>query len=532
MSKDVIRELGLDRDARFVVPSSLPRTAEEARAAGMVVTDNPATGKAIAGVRLDDAGAYERVVSGAVQTFQTWREVPAPARGQVVRAIGEEFRKYKEPLGELVSLEMGKIRAEGLGEVQETIDIADFAVGLSRQIPGQILPSERDGHRLMEQWLPLGPIGVISAFNFPNAVWAWNAMLAAVCGDVTVWKPSLLTPLVAMATNAIADRVATQLGHPGVFRLVIGTDAEVGERLIADRRLPLISATGSCRMGKRVGQVVAERFGRSLLELGGNNALIVHEDADLKLAIPAIVFGAAGTAGQRCTTTRRLIVHEKLAEQVVEKLVSAYGQIMTKIGDPLKEGVLIGPLVNERSVETYLAAIASAKEQGGRVLIGGERATVAGSAGHYVQPTVILAPGAKHPAAQRRITQAHGSQEFPISKQETFAPILYVFTYATIEEAIGLNNQVDQGLSSAIFTDSIRVSERFLSPSGSGSDCGIANVNAGTSGAEIGGAFGGEKETGGGRESGSDSWKAYMRRQTSTINFGGKFALAQGIRFE
>ena len=516
---DVIRALGLDADPRFV---ARPPTAQQAGVEHIAITENPATGEVIAGVRLDTAETYERTIAESLQAFERWREVPAPARGNVVRAIGDEFRKMKQPLGELVSLEMGKIKAEGLGEVQETIDIADYAVGLSRQLPGQVFPSERPGHRLMEQWLPLGPVGVISAFNFPNAVWAWNAMLAAVCGDVTIWKPSLLTPLVAMASNAIADRVATSMGHPGVFRLIIGTDDVVGERLVADRRIPLISATGSCRMGKRVGQVVAARLGRSLLELGGNNALIVHADADLKLAIPAIVFGAVGTAGQRCTTTRRLIVHESIASTVIDKLVRAYTQIIEggKIGDPLKEGTLIGPLINERAVEGYLAAVAAAQQQGGAVLVGGKRASTGGAAagrGHYVEPTIVRAPASNH---------------LPISEQETFAPILYVFTYKSIDEAIAMNNRVDQGLSSAVFTESLRVSERFLSPTGAGSDCGIANVNAGTNGAEIGGAFGGEKDTGGGRESGSDSWKAYMRRQTCTINFGGQFALAQGIRFE
>lgn len=508
MVQEVLQALGLHKDPRCVFDVA------GAPADGMIISENPATGKAIAGVRLDTADSYDKTIGESVKSFQQWREVPAPVRGNVVRAVGDEFRRLKDPLGALVSLEMGKIKAEGLGEVQETIDIADYAVGLSRQLPGQVFPSERAGHRLMEQWLPLGPIGVISAFNFPNAVWAWNAMLAAVCGDVTIWKPSLLTPLTAIASNAIADRVATSMGHPGVFRLVIGTDDVVGERMVADRRLPLISATGSCRMGKRVGQVVAARLGRCLLELGGNNALIVHSDADLKLAIPAIVFGAVGTAGQRCTTTRRLIVHESIAESVCDRLVSAYKQIIEggRIGDPLREGTLVGPLINARAVEAFELAIASAKQQGGKVLVGGSRAKLGGN---YVEPAVIRA-----------------DHSLPIAEQETFAPILYVFEYSTIEEAIALNNRVEQGLSSAVFTDSIRVSERFLSPSGSGSDCGIANVNAGTSGAEIGGAFGGEKETGGGRESGSDSWKAYMRRQTCVVNFSGKFELAQGIRFE
>jgi aldehyde dehydrogenase (NAD+) len=460
------------------------------------------------------------VVRESVGAFAKWREVPAPARGQVVRAIGDEFRRFKEPLGELIALEMGKIRAEGMGEVQETIDIADFAVGLSRQLPGQVFPSERPGHRMYEQWLPLGLVGVISAFNFPNAVWAWNAMLAGVCGDITIWKPSLLTPLTAMASNRIADRVATRMGHPGVFRLVIGTDEQVGERLVSDRRIPLISATGSCRMGRRVGQVVAQRMGRALLELGGNNAIIVHEDADLELAARSIVFGAVGTAGQRCTTTRRLIVHEKVAAKLTDKLVIAYKQVMGKIGDPLKEGTLVGPLINGKAVEGFLGAIELAKQQGGAVLVGGRVARLSEpglAGGHFVEPTIIKAPP---------------GNKLPISGEETFAPILYVFTYTKLDEAMAMQNGVEQGLSSAIFTESLRASERFLSVTGSGSDCGIANVNIGTSGAEIGGAFGGEKETGGGRESGSDSWKQYMRRQTCTINYGGGFALAQGIRFE
>lgn len=516
MPSDPIRALGLTDDPRFIAPAMLAGKAAGVHD-GVAVTENPATGEVLGGVRLDDTAALGRAIAESVEAFREWREVPAPARGQLVRAIGDEFRRVKEPLGELVSLEMGKIRAEGLGEVQETIDIADFAVGLSRQLPGQVFPSERAGHRMFEQWLPLGPVGVITAFNFPNAVWGWNAMLAAVCGDTTIWKPSLLTPLVAMATNAVAERVAAKMGHAGIFKLVIGTDDAVGKPMVADRRLPLISATGSCRMGRAVGQVVAARLGRSLLELGGNNAVIVHSDADQELALRSTVFGAVGTAGQRCTTTRRLLLHESIADKFTERLVAAYRQVAARIGDPLKEGTLIGPLASAAAVEQYLAAVKAAKEQGGTVLFGGERAAPAGLRGHFVQPTVIRAPR---------------NNKLPIAQEETFAPILYVFTYKDLDEAMAMHNGVDQGLSSAIFTESIRVSERFLSPTGSGSDCGIANVNAGTSGAEIGGAFGGEKDTGGGRESGSDSWKAYMRRQTTTINFGGKFELAQGIRFE
>jgi aldehyde dehydrogenase (NAD+) len=509
MSSDLLRTLGVTEDPRFVPADARPD-------AGVVMSENPATGKPIGGIRLQDAAAYERCVGEASDAFKKWREVPAPARGQIVREIGDEFRKLKAPMGELLSLEMGKIRAEGLGEVQETIDIADYAVGLSRQLPGQVFPSERGGHRMFEQWLPLGPIGVITAFNFPNAVWGWNAMLAAICGDTVIWKPSLLTPLISIATNRVAEKVAAAHGHPHVFKLIMGADDVVGHKMVADRRLPLISATGSCRMGRSVGQSVAGRLGRCLLELGGNNAIIVNEDADQELAVRAVVFGAVGTAGQRCTTTRRIIVHEKIADRFVERLVKGYEQVNTRIGDPLKEGTLVGPLVNARAVEGFEHAIAQAKQQGGQVLVGGGRAKVDGG-GHYVQPTVIRAPA---------------SNKLAIAQEETFAPILYVFTFKTLDDAIAMQNGVDQGLSSAIFTESLRASERFLSVTGSGSDCGIANVNIGTSGAEIGGAFGGEKDTGGGRESGSDSWKAYMRRQTCTINYGGKFELAQGIRFE
>src|SRR5262245_9928173 len=503
MTHPLLAKLGLDADPRLCA-SGTP---------GSVSVTNPATLQPIAAVRLDDAAACERTVAGAAETFKTWREVPAPVRGQVVRAIGDELRRLKEPLGELVSLEVGKIRQEGLGEVQETIDIADFAVGLSRQLYGLTMPSERTRHRMFEQWLPLGPVGVITAFNFPNAVWGWNAMLAAVCGDTVVWKPSLIAPLTAMASNAAAERVAAQMGFPGVFRLVIGADDVVGERLIADKRVALVSATGSCRMGRRVGQVVAARLGRCLLELGGNNAVIIHKDADLKLAIRAVVFAAVGTAGQRCTSTRRLIVHESIVDDVVTRLTNAYKTI--RLGDPLQENTLVGPLINARAVEGFVAAVTAAREQGGQVVVGGGKASVSGLAGHFVEPTIIRAPR---------------SNQLPIAQDETFAPILYVFTYRTLDEAVAMQNGVPQGLSSAIFTDSVRAAEQFLSPAGS--DCGIANVNIGTSGAEIGGAFGGEKETGGGRESGSDAWKAYMRRQTCTVNYGAELKLAQGIRFD
>src|SRR5262245_53951234 len=428
MTHPLLAKLGLDADPRLCA-SGTP---------GSVSVTNPATLQPIAAVRLDDAAACERTVAGAAETFKTWREVPAPVRGQVVRAIGDELRRLKEPLGELVSLEVGKIRQEGLGEVQETIDIADFAVGLSRQLYGLTMPSERTRHRMFEQWLPLGPVGVITAFNFPNAVWGWNAMLAAVCGDTVVWKPSLIAPLTAMASNAAAERVAAQMGFPGVFRLVIGADDVVGERLIADKRVALVSATGSCRMGRRVGQVVAARLGRCLLELGGNNAVIIHKDADLKLAIRAVVFAAVGTAGQRCTSTRRLIVHESIVDDVCRRLVAAYKTI--RIGDPLKEGTLVGPLINQRSVDTFLSAIETAKSQGATLLTGGGRAEVPGARGFYVNPAIFRAPA---------------GNQLPIARDETFAPILYVFTYKTLDQALTMHNGVAQGLSSSIFTDSV-----------------------------------------------------------------------------
>jgi aldehyde dehydrogenase (NAD+) len=510
----ILQDLGCAGHGRIILPSDA-RFADAAKSSRYVVSENPATGKPLAAVSLDDAAAYSRTIDASVKVYKSWRMVTAPERGQVVRAIGDEFRRLKEPLGMLITLEAGKIVAEGQGEVQEVVDIADFAVGLSRQLYGLTMPSERPNHRMLEQWHPLGIVGVITAFNFPCAVWGWNSILAAVCGNVTLWKPSLLTPLVAIATQQIADRVATKMGYPGLFPLVIGTDAEIGETLIADKRVPLISATGSCRMGKRVAGVVGARLGRTLLELGGNNAVIVDRSADLNLATQAITFAAVGTAGQRCTTTRRLIVHESVVDALVHKLVSAYQSInASRIGDPSLASTLIGPVINQRSVDGFLHAVNTAKEQGGTVLIGGKVAKPIGLGGTYVEPTIIRAPA---------------SNDLPISREETFAPILYVFAYKDLDEAIALQNSVDQGLSSAIFSDSVRAAERFLSAAGS--DCGIANVNIGTSGAEIGGAFGGEKETGGGRESGSDSWRAYMRRQTVTIHYGVGLKLAQGITF-
>ena len=511
MPNDPIAALNLADDPRFIADIS----GDEDPARGVIISFNPTTAHPLAGIRLDDADSYERTLTQAVKAFRQWREVPAPERGQLVREIGNEFRRYKEPLGELIALEVGKIKAEGLGEVQETIDIADFAVGLSRQLHGITMPSERPQHKLYEQWLPLGPIGVISAFNFPNAVWGWNAMLAAICGDSVIWKPSLLAPLTALATNRICAKVAANAGHPDLFQLVIGTDELIGERLIADTRVPLISATGSCRMGRHVGQKVAARLGKCLLELGGNNATIIEPDADLDLALKYTVFGAVGTCGQRCTSTRRLLIHKSIADDFTQKLVRAYETV--RIGDPLADGTLLGPLITQGSVAAYEAAIAKAVEQGGQLLTGGHRVSPTGLTGHFVEPAVI---------------RVSDGANLPIAMQETFAPILYVFTYAELNEALDLHSSVDQGLSSSIFTSGVRSAERFLAPAGSGSDCGLAYVNMGTSGAEIGGAFGGEKDTGGGRESGSDAWKSYMRRQTVGINFGTEFTLAQGIHFD
>jgi aldehyde dehydrogenase (NAD+) len=473
-----------------------------------LVSYNPATGDPIAKVIQASPETYEVVVSTAHKTFLSWRETPAPKRGQIVRDLGNALRELKEPLGDLVTLEMGKIRVEGHGEVQEMIDIADFAVGLSRQLYGLSMHSERSRHRMYEQWHPLGVLGLITSFNFPTAVWSWNSTIAAVCGDTIVWKPSSYTPLTAIATQHICNQVMADHGLSGVFNLVIGSGRDVGELLLNDVRLPVVSFTGSTSIGQHVSEAVARRFGRSILELGGNNGIIVAEDADLSLATRAIVFGAVGTAGQRCTSTRRIIMHRYIADELSHRLVIAYKQV--KIGDPMDPGVLMGPLVVNTSVEEMMDAIAQAKADGGEVLFGGNMLPEKGP--NFVEPTIVRMP------AQTEIV-----------KRETFAPILYLLEYETIEEAIELHNGVPQGLSSAIFTDSMRKMELFLSAAGS--DCGIANVNIGTSGAEIGGAFGGEKETGGGRESGSDAWKAYMRRQTNTINWSKVLPLAQGIKF-
>jgi aldehyde dehydrogenase (NAD+) len=473
-----------------------------------LISYNPATGEPVAKVIQATDKTYEQVIEQAVQGFKTWRMTPAPKRGQVVRDLGEALRELKEPLGELVTLEMGKIRAEGIGEVQEMIDICDFAVGLSRQLYGLSMHSERPAHRMFEQWHPLGAIGVISAFNFPVAVWSWNAAIAAVCGDPVVWKPSSDTPLTAVAVQHVCNRVMADHKLQGIFNIAIGRGAVVGERMINDEQLPLISFTGSTQMGRRVSEAVAKRFGRTILELGGNNAVIVAEDADFDMAVRTILFGAVGTAGQRCTTTRRIIMHKSIASELTERIIQGYNQV--NIGNPLEEGILMGPLVTKAAVEDMMAALEKAKEQGGEVVYGGNRLEKLGE--QFVEPTIVKMP------AQTEIVH-----------NETFAPILYLMEYGDIEEAIQLHNEVPQGLSSAIFTTNLLTAEKFLSHEGS--DCGIANVNIGTSGAEIGGAFGGEKETGGGRESGSDAWKGYMRRQTNTVNWSKELPLAQGIKF-
>jgi aldehyde dehydrogenase (NAD+) len=472
----------------------------------LIESINPTTEEAIATAGLADVSHYEQAVSAAQSRFASWKMVPAPVRGALVRDLGEELRANKDALGRLVSLEMGKILQEGLGEVQEMIDICDFAVGLSRQLYGLTMKSERPGHRMMEQWMPLGPVGIITAFNFPVAVWAWNAAIAAVCGNTMIWKPSPKTPLTALAVQEICNRVMARHDADGLFTLVIG-DIDVGEAMSADTRIPLVSATGSTRMGKAVSTAVASRLGKSILELGGNNAIIIDKSARLDLAVRAIVFGAVGTAGQRCTTTRRLFVHRDVLPTLVDKLCRVYKQVA--IGDPLEEGTLMGPLIDAGAVEAMQQAIAAAKEAGATVLCGGE---VLERKGFFVTPCLIQA-----------------DEQIPIMKEETFAPILYIVPFTELDEAIRLQNDVPQGLSSAMFTTDLIASETFLSALGS--DCGIANINIGTSGAEIGGAFGGEKETGGGREAGSDAWKAYMRRQTCTINWSSSLPLAQGIHF-
>ena len=476
---------------------------------GVIDSINPSNSKKIASVFKCSESDYEKVITASSEAFKSWRKVPAPIRGQLIFEMGNKLRENKDALGSLVSLEMGKIKAEGDGEVQEMIDIADFAVGLSRQLYGLTMHSERSDHRMYEQWHPLGNVGIISAFNFPVAVWAWNSFIAAVCGNISIWKPSSKTPLTAIAVQNMCNEVLEKHGYKGIFNLIIGSGSKIGDKLVNDKRVPLISATGSTRMGIDIAQKVSKRLGKSILELGGNNAIIVDETASMDLVVPAIAFGAVGTAGQRCTSTRRIIAHKTIFDNLNNQLINAYKQV--KIGDPLDKSTLMGPLIDDGAVNDYSKAIKVAIDEGGEVLYGGK--VLNDNDGSYVQPTIIKV-----------------KPDYNIVKEETFAPILYVMKYDTLEEAIAIHNDVPQGLSSAIFTNSVKNSEKFLSSRGS--DCGIANVNIGTSGAEIGGAFGGEKETGGGRESGSDSWKAYMRRQTNTINWSDDLPLAQGIKFE
>jgi aldehyde dehydrogenase (NAD+) len=502
----VLRKLGLERENPGVFCGDWLGSGK------LLKSVSPINGEVLASVQTATPEEYQRTVGRAQEAFRKWQVMPAPKRGEVVRQLGNALREAKEDLGRLVTLEAGKIVAEGEGEVQEMIDICDFAVGLSRQLYGLTIASERPLHRMMEQWHPLGVVGIVTAFNFPVAVWAWNSALAAVCGDSTIWKPSSETPLTAVATIKIAEKVCRANDvDPAIFSLVIGGGSTIGESLISDARVPLISATGSTKMGRHVGEVVSRRLGRTLLELGGNNAIIVAPSADLDLALGAILFGAVGTAGQRCTTTRRIIVHESVRKTLTKRLIEAYRRVC--IGSPMENGTLMGPLINTRAVDDMQSALSAVREEGGEILYGGERLNSAKyPGGCYVRPCIV--------AARHDLKMVH---------EETFAPILYVMGYRKLEEAIAWHNEVPQGLSSAIFTNDVREAELFVSAAGS--DCGIANVNIGTSGAEIGGAFGGEKETGGGRESGSDSWKAYMRRQTATINYSKDLPLAQGIVF-
>ena len=474
---------------------------------------SPVDGSVIANVQMANRDDYESVISQAQESFVKWRKIPAPHRGEIVRQIGNAVREAKDELGKLVSWEMGKIYQEGLGEIQEMIDICDFAVGLSRQLYGFTMHSERPGHRMFDQYHPLGIVGIITAFNFPVAVWSWNAMIAAVCGDVTIWKPSLKTPLCSIALQRIISKVMCKNKIPeGVFNLIIGTNEEIAKTLVKDNRVPLISATGSTSMGSKVSAKVASRLGRSILELGGNNAVIVTESADLKIAIPGIVFGSVGTCGQRCTTTRRVIIHDSIYDDVKNLLVKVYSQLENRVGDPLDSNTLIGPMIDKSAVNIFKNALDTIREQGGKVIFGGD--ILEGYPSElYVRPAL-----------------AEVENHWSIVQEETFAPILYLIRYQSFDEALILQNGVSQGLSSAIFTRNFQESEKFLSHEGS--DCGLANVNIGTSGAEIGGAFGGEKDTGGGRESGSDAWKTYMRRQTNTINYSSDLPLSQGINFD
>ena len=503
---DVLNKLGI-KDINYGGCSG-PKNWTNGQNDGLTESYNPSNGELIASVYNCSREEYKKIIIASHESFLEWRKVPAPERGQFIRIVGNALRDNKDALGSLVSLEMGKIKQEGDGEVQEMIDIADFAVGQSRMLYGKTMHSERKNHRMYEQWHPLGITGVISAFNFPVAVWSWNAFLTAICGNTTLWKPSSLTPLCAIAVQNICNEVTSTVELPNIFSLAIGRGSKIGESLISDKKIPLVSFTGSTKMGKHVSKIVSKRFGKSILELGGNNCIIVDETADMNLVVPAVVFGAVGTAGQRCTSTRRLIIHESIYKDLVGRLINAYKQV--KIGDPLEKDTLMGPLVNQSAVNDFLGAIKKVKEKGGEIIFGGEKYL---DNANYVLPTIIKA-----------------ENNWSIVQEETFSSILYVMTYKTLDEAIHMHNDVPQGLSSAMFTQSIKNSELFLSSIGS--DCGIANINIGTSGAEIGGAFGGEKETGGGRESGSDSWKQYMRRQTNTINWSDELPLAQGIEFK
>jgi aldehyde dehydrogenase (NAD+) len=507
MHEAILKRLGVTQAAGATLPGVQAGGARIDATGPELVSINPATGEPLGRVRTASRGEYEAVLAVADQTFRRWRTVPAPKRGDVVREIGDRLRAHKADLGMLVTLEAGKIRAEGEGEVQEMIDMCDFAVGLSRQLYGLTMPSERSQHRLFEQWHPLGPIGVITAFNFPVAVWAWNAMLAAVCGDSVVWKPSPHTPLCALAVQQIVTDVVREAGFEGLFTLCTTAGVEGGQWMADDRRLPLVSATGGCAMGRALAPRIAARLGRSLLELGGNNGIIVAPSANLDLALRAVAFASLGTAGQRCTTLRRLFLHESVADKLLARLIPVFKSV--KIGNPWEDGVLMGPLVSQASVDAMQRALEAARAQGAEIVCGGKRLS---RPGFFVEPALVRA-----------------RPEMPIVSEETFAPILYVMTYTDFDQVIAAHNQVSQGLSSAVFTDRLTEAEQFLSAAGS--DCGIANVNIGTSGAEIGGAFGGEKDTGGGRESGSDSWKAYMRRQSCTVNWGKDLPLAQGIEF-
>ena len=503
---DFLKKLGIEQEnyGASLGPGHWSKTVDS----GKIESENPTNGEIIASVYQCSVDDYNSIVNKSLEAFSEWRAVPAPERGQLIREMGNALRDYKDPLGSLVALEMGKIKAEGDGEVQEMIDIADFAVGQSRMLYGKTMHSERKNHRMYEQWHPLGITGVISAFNFPVAVWSWNAFIAAICGNTTIWKPSSSTTLCAIAVQNICNEVLALKDVPNIFSLVIGSGSTIGETMINDKNVPLISFTGSTRMGRHVSKVVGERFGKSILELGGNNCIIVDESADMDLVVPAIVFGAVGTAGQRCTSTRRVIIHHSIYEDLKKRLISAYKQV--NIGDPLEKDTLMGPLVNKNAVNDFSNAIERAIENGGEILYGG---TTIDGPGNFVTPTIVSA-----------------ENDWDIVQEETFAPVLYLMKYNSFDDAIFMHNDVPQGLSSAMFTTNVKNAEEFLSSTGS--DCGIANINIGTSGAEIGGAFGGEKETGGGRESGSDSWKQYMRRQTNTINWSNELPLAQGIKFD